>query len=103
MFYQWQVIACNSLEEWQQLMTFLDAEGYTWCTGMNPFAYTPFEVLQSGVAYCCVADSSDFFVRGPIDIADDDMEGYEEPVLFQAWYREHIANFTANIHIEDLI
>ena len=103
MFHQWQVIACNSLEEWQQLMTFLDTEGYTWCTGMAPFAFTPFEALKAGVAYCCISTQSDFFVRDPLNIDDADMAGFEESKSFQDWYLEHVANFVANIHIEDLI
>lgn len=84
-------------------MTFLDAEGYTWCTGRATFTFTPFEALSAGVAYCCISGQSDFFVRGPLDIDDDDMAGFEESESFQDWYLEHIANFAVNIHIEDLI
>ena len=103
MFHKSQVIACYNLDEWQQLMTFLDAEGYTWCTGMAPFAFTPFEALKAGVAYCCISTQSDFFVRDPLNIDDADMAGFEESESFQDWCLEHIANFAVNIHIEDLI
>ena len=103
MFHPLQVIACYNLDEWQQLMTFLDAEGYTWCTGMKPFNYTPFEAFRTGVAYCCIDSTSVIFVRDALGIVDDDMEGFEESESFQNWYREHIANFAVNIHIEDLI
>ena len=103
MFYPKQVIACYNLDEWQQLMTFLDAEGYKWCTGIKPFDYTPFEVFKTGVAYCCIDRPLVFFVRDLFGIRDDDMESYETPEFFQDWYREHIANFAVNIHIEDLI
>lgn len=103
MFHPSQVISCYNLDEWQQLMAFLDADGYTWCTGVKPFGYTPFEAFKTGVAYCCIDSLSVFFVRDALNIDDDDMEGFEESESFQNWYRECIANFAVNIHIEDLI